>query len=314
MEPRAHHVVIGAFALGVAALALLFVLWLSKAYADRGFAYYDVVFAEPVTGLSRGGMVQYNGITVGEVSNLSLAADDPRKVIARVRLDASAPVKRDTRARLALLGLTGVAFIQLSGGTPQSPPLAIPGEREVPIIVADPSALSKLFSSGEDIALSVNEALLRLGQLLSNENVERVSNTLAHAESLAGAVNGQRGEIAAAIRGLSAASADVRAALASVNRVAASTDRLINEDVRRLLAGTERSIASLERVAASAERVIEDNRGAVDDAAQQGLRQLGPTLVELRSTARALRQLGDRLDASDNLLLGRDRPQEYRPR
>lgn len=314
MEPRAHHVLIGAFTLLVVAFALGFALWLSRAYADRGFAYYDVVFREPVTGLSRGGMVQYNGITVGEVSDLKLAADDPRKVVARVRLDAGTPVKRDTRARLALLGVTGVAFIQLSGGTPQSPPLASPGRDEVPVIVADPSALSKFFTSGEDIALSVNEALVRLGELLSSENVARVSNTLAHAESLAATVDGQRDELAAAMRGLAAASTELRATLASVERVSASTDRLLNEEARRLLVTAERSLASLERVTASAERTLEDNRGAIDSAAQQGLQQLGPTLAELRSTARALRQLGDRLDASDNLLLGRDRPAEYRPR
>ena len=76
-----------------------------------------------MTGLGNGGIVQYNGINVGEVEKLSLDKQDPRKVIARIRLQAGTPVKIDTKAKLAFIGLTGVAEIQLSGGLPQSPRL-----------------------------------------------------------------------------------------------------------------------------------------------------------------------------------------------
>ena len=88
METRAHHVLIGAFTIGIFLIALGFVLWMSKTGVDRGFVDYDIVFTEAVTGLSTGGVVQYNGIKVGEVTQLHLAPDDPRKVVARVRLDA----------------------------------------------------------------------------------------------------------------------------------------------------------------------------------------------------------------------------------
>ena len=81
METRAHHVIIGAFAIGVFAAALFFVLWLSKSSIDRQFDLYDIVFNEAVTGLSKGGTVQYNGIKVGEVAQLSLAKDDPRRIV-----------------------------------------------------------------------------------------------------------------------------------------------------------------------------------------------------------------------------------------
>ena len=47
METKAHHVIIGAFAIGVFALALGFVLWLSKSSIDREFAFYDIIFTVP---------------------------------------------------------------------------------------------------------------------------------------------------------------------------------------------------------------------------------------------------------------------------
>src|SRR5512141_382988 len=118
METRASYVLIGAFTLLVLVSSLLFVLWLGKFSLEREWDYYDIVFKEAVTGLTVGGAVQYSGIQVGEVRKLSLAPDDPRQVIAHVRLHGDTPVKTDTKARLTLLGLTGVTVIQLSGGTP----------------------------------------------------------------------------------------------------------------------------------------------------------------------------------------------------
>ena len=43
------------------------------------------------------------------------------------------------------------------------------------------------------------------------------------------------------------------------------------------------------------------------------MRQIGPTVLELRETLRSLKQLSDKLGASDSLLLGRDQPREFQP-
>ena len=92
METRAHHVLIGAFTLGAALLALLFIAWLGRLQADQAFDEYDVVFQEAVIGLSIGGTVTFNGIQIGEVRRLSLDPTDPRVVVARVRVRGGAPV------------------------------------------------------------------------------------------------------------------------------------------------------------------------------------------------------------------------------
>src|SRR3546814_19808499 len=86
-------------------------LWAAKFTSDAAWREYDVIFKEPVSGLTTGSPVQYNGIGVGTVRDLSLAPDDPRQVIARVRLRSSTPVLEDTEASPVFIGLNGVAFI-----------------------------------------------------------------------------------------------------------------------------------------------------------------------------------------------------------
>ena len=102
METRANFVLIGAFTLLVALGLLGFGLWAAKFSSDRNWQQYQVVFSEAVTGLSVGSPVQYNGIAVGSITDLALDPNDPRKVIAQLRLNASTPVKTDTQAKLAI--------------------------------------------------------------------------------------------------------------------------------------------------------------------------------------------------------------------
>jgi phospholipid/cholesterol/gamma-HCH transport system substrate-binding protein len=314
METRAHHVLIGAFTIGVFLLALGFVLWMSKSSADRGFSEYDIVFTEAVTGLSVGGLVQYNGIKVGEVTRLSLAPDDPRKVIARVRLDASAPVRQDTRAKLGLQGVTGLAFIQLSGGAPESPPLLPTPEHPVPVIPSEESALSKLLASGSDVVTSINDILLRIGQILSDDNVRRVSSLLEHVDQLTGTFADQRQDIAVAIRQLAEATGELKKTLRTLDAMADTTNALVRDDARAVLKSVQHALASVDKVAASAGALVDDNRAAIGAFSNQGLRQIGPTVIELRETLRSLKQLSDKLGASDSLLLGRDQPKEFQPK
>ena len=101
METRANYVLIGAFTLLATVSLLLFALWAAKFSSDRNWREFEVHFTEPVTGLTEGGGVQYNGIAVGTVDRLRLDRDDPRKVIALLKLKADAPVKVDTKAKLS---------------------------------------------------------------------------------------------------------------------------------------------------------------------------------------------------------------------
>ena len=313
METRAHHILIGSFTIGVFLLALAFVLWMSKSSSDSAWRDYDIVFTEAVTGLSVGGLVQYNGIKVGEVKALSLAPEDPRKVIARVRLDAAAPVREDTRAKLGLQGVTGLAFIQLSGGSPQSPPLLPSEEHPVPVIPSEESALSKLLASGSDIMLTANDIMLRLDRVMSDDNLGRVASTLKNLDDLTGALAGQRGDIGLAITQLAEATTALKKTLGTVDSMAETTHTLLREDMRTLLQTAQTTLASLEKAADAAGLLVDDNRAAISTFSNQGLRQIGPTVLELRETLRSLKQLSDKLGASDSLLLGRDQPKEFQP-
>ena len=72
METRANYVLVGLFALAVTVGAFVFVYWFSRAGEVGDRATYRIVFDGAVSGLRIGGAVFFNGIKVGEVSDLKL--------------------------------------------------------------------------------------------------------------------------------------------------------------------------------------------------------------------------------------------------
>lgn len=307
METKAHHVLIGAFTLVVVVLVLLFALWLGKTSLNRQYHYYSIVFTESVTGLSKGSPVQYNGIQIGEVSQLKLDPHDPRKVLARIQVAADTPIKVDTRAKLGLLGLTGVAFVQLTGGAPSSKSLMPTPEDPVPEIKSESSALTKLLSSGSDVVTSLNGILDRLGKIVSEQNVNRINGTLESINKTTSALAAERGDLRELIH---------QAAIASkqLNQTLAGATRLVDGPGRQTLDRAAAAMASLQQATQTLNRLLADNQGSLQSGLR-GVDQIGPTLRELRSTLRDIHGITNQLQANPaGYLLGRDQATEFTPK
>jgi len=312
METRAHHVLIGAFTILTVAAAMLFGLWLAKDNSGNAFMYYDVVFNEPVVGLSQGSVVQYSGIKVGDVAELTLDPTDPRKVHARIRVSAQTPIRRDTKARLTMTGITGTSIIQLSGGSPQSPPLIAP-QGQLAIIIASPSPLAQLASNGEDLMSNLNAALRGARNLLSEQNTSRISRTLENLEVTTSSLANQREDMRTMVQTFTETAREANQTLKSANLLLKRTDGLVARRGDPILENTEQLAASLARASDSIDRLLSSNSAAVS-AGLGGAAELGPALRELRETLASLRQITRRLDENPSgYLLGRDKPREFSP-
>ncbi|HEX5353184.1 MAG TPA: MlaD family protein [Rhodanobacteraceae bacterium] len=307
METRAHHVLIGALTLVVVVAVLAFALWLGKTSLNRQYHYYDVVFTEAVTGLSTGSTVQYNGIQIGQVSQLKLDPNDPRKVLARIRVAADTPIKTDTRAKLGLLGLTGAAFVQLTGGAPTSKPLMPTQKDPVPVIKSESSALSSLLASGSDVVTSLSGILDRLGKVVSPQNVELINHTLDNIDRTTSTLAAERDDLRTLIQQAAAASKQLNTTLAGANR-------LVNGPGKQTLDRAAAAMASLQQTTQTLNQLLAENQGSLRSGLL-GVDQIGPTLRELRSTLRDIHHITNQLQSNPaGYLLGREHADEFTPK
>jgi phospholipid/cholesterol/gamma-HCH transport system substrate-binding protein len=178
MEIRARYVQIGVFTLAVLAAGFAFVYWLNNAGALRQRVVYRVQFEGPVPGLLRGSAVLFNGIRVGEVTELALNPDRPRQVEATIAVGRDTPMRADTTVGIEFQGLTGSPVIALAGGTSTAPLAAVNGE---------PAALVADAAAGQSMSQAAREVLRRMDQVLT-ENAQPLRSTIANLDTFSGAL------------------------------------------------------------------------------------------------------------------------------
>src|ERR1700689_4095826 len=136
---RSTNLMIGTTTLAILAIGLFGFLGVRKIRAIAQETRMRIVFeGGSASGLPRGGSVNFDGVQIGEV--LSLKLDNQRKVVADVRVDKNAPIRKDTVVGLEFQGLTGIAAISLIGGDSADPP--VPSDKDgVPTLTADLSEI-----------------------------------------------------------------------------------------------------------------------------------------------------------------------------
>ena len=144
MKTRASNLTIGSTTLAVIAAAFVGLLGYQKIHGARQQGPLRIVFEGSASGLRQGGGVNFDGIQIGQIKSLKL--DNPRKVVALVMVDNSAPIRKDTVVGLEFQGLTGIAAISLVGGAAAAAPVPL-DEDGIPILTADLSETESIRDS-----------------------------------------------------------------------------------------------------------------------------------------------------------------------
>ena len=288
MERNAHYAAVGLATVTLMVALAVFVVWLARFSFHEEYDIYDVLFTDPVRGLSVGGEVHFNGIRVGEVTDLTLDRETGNQVVARIRLDEGIPVRIDSRAQLEPLGITGVNYIQITSGTPDGPMLMDQFPAGVtPVIQSQPSPIAELLQgSGNVLAQSV-DALNRINRVLSDENIRAFTSTIDNVETVTAEMEARRQIFA-----------DLEVAVQNANAAIAEYQGL-GQDLRQIVQGDgAQAIANIERAAAEAQAAAEDVRamtdqlqGPVGEFANQGLPQLADTITQLEEATASLNDL-----------------------
>jgi phospholipid/cholesterol/gamma-HCH transport system substrate-binding protein len=180
METRANYILIGLFSLAVIFGGFGFVYWFHHVGGTGERVLYRVVFEGPIGGLRAGATVSFNGIRVGEVTDLTLDPKDPKQALATISVDANTPVRADTQVSLDTQGLTGIAVLALRGGAPTAGPVTTK-LGDVPVLRAGSSASQDMMAAARDVARRIDSVLADNQEALKNSlrNIETFTEALA---------------------------------------------------------------------------------------------------------------------------------------
>lgn len=302
METKVNTTVVGAFVLLLGAALIAAAFWLAS--GGQWGARYDTYLAvedESVSGLNLNAPVKYSGVDVGKVAEITLDHDKPERVVLRLAIARGTPVKRDTVATLKTQGLTGIAYVELSGGSAAAPLLVAENGNPYPVIRTVPSLAARLENVLGTVLSKLDSTSNAINALLSESNRTAFASTLSNLASVTQALATHREQLTATLAHADRAFANVERAstqlqplLTRADHAAGAIERM-GDEVARTSAGAGKTI---EQVGVDLKRFSTDT-----------LPELDRLLNELATLSTSLRRLSEQTQRDTRgLLFGREPP------
>ena len=301
-----NYPLVGLFVLVLGAALIAGVLWLASGGAfQKQYDLYLAIEDESVAGLNLNAPVKYNGVDVGKVREIRLDPDNPERVNLLFAIERGTPIKEDTVAVLKTQGLTGIAYVELSGGARDAPPLRATEGSDYPVIRTKPSLSARLENVLTNVLAKLDSTSNNINAIISDENRAAFKSALADIATVARTVAARKDTLEAGIanaartfENASRATAQVGPVIDRIGRSADAIEKMGNE-VARTSASAGRTVDS----------VGTDVKGVGADVKRftsETLPELERLLGEMSVLAASLRRLSEKIEGSPGgLLLGR---------
>ena len=298
-----NYALVGAFVLVLGAVFIAGVLWLASGGAfQKKYDLYLAIEDESVAGLNLDAPVKYNGVDVGKVREIHLDPENPERVILVFAIERGTPIKQDTVAVLKTQGLTGIAYVELSGGARDAPPLIAIEPNPYPVIRTKPSLSARLENVITSVLAKLDSTSNNINALISDENRAAFKSALADIATLAHTIAARKATIDAGIASAARtfdngarATAQLGPAIERIGRGADAVEKM----------GTE-----VARTGASAGTMVDSVGADVKRFTAETVPELERLLGEISVLAASLRRLSEKIESGPGgLLLGQKQVQ-----
>jgi phospholipid/cholesterol/gamma-HCH transport system substrate-binding protein len=317
METRAHYVAVGAFVLATLFLGFVAVLWLAGTQFAVSYAHYDIFFKGPVTGLSKGARVDYNGIPVGQVSDVAIDPGNVEQIRVTVEIKSEVAIKEDAAANIESNILSGVSYVLISKGTQEAKLLEAHKGQRYPVIRSRRSTFASLAARGPQLLEKLDVILDHLDDVLNDHNRQAFSSILDNVQKATGSLADHSDEIVA----------DATEALKSVATLFTAIDKSysspdgLKDRLSAALAQAGTSLADFDKLAKGLSDTNRQLDGALVDVrpglktfSQRTLTDVGALVGEFRQFISGLGRLASQLEHDPTRLLFGDRREGYQPK
>lgn len=293
METKVNYALVGAFVLALSVAIVAGVLWIASGRtASKDYDTYVAYSSESVSGLNRQAPVKYKGVVVGAVREIELDPENLQNVRLVLGIERGVPIKQDTVAVLSVQGLTGIAFLDLEGGSKDSPLLTPAEPGGYPVIATRPSLFQRLDTQVTALVADLSKAAQSINALLD-------ADTRAALQSAAVGLDTTVHGIATRSKEIDAALVDAARTMDNSARASAQLDELTRQ--------LARSAATVERAAEAVRATANDVGGGARQLDADTLPELRRLLADTRSAAASVARIAQELERSPNaLVVGRE--------
>ncbi|MCB2066632.1 MAG: MCE family protein [Erythrobacter sp.] len=297
METRANHIWVGAVTLLLLLSAAAFFVWLAR-LSDRNNKEYDIFYEQSVGGVAEGSVVTYNGVPVGQVTDISIWERDPEFVKVRIQIENDTPILIGTEASVSA-SFTGVSNISLSGGRSNQPPISCETTdcpEGVPVIPPAPGAIGEILASAPLLLERLATLTDRLTRVLDDDNQNSIAGILRNTNAMSAEFADSAPEVRQTLQELQTTLAQSTETLAAFESTLQTTDRLLQNDGPQISAELRQTLASARAAADSLEQTLANVEPLTRQLNQDTLPAATAAMRDLRQTSATLRNMTERLE------------------
>ncbi len=294
-----NYTLVGAFVLALGAALIAVVLWLASGGAyQKKYDLYHAIEDESVAGLNLNAPVKNNGVDVGKVRDIKLDPANPERVILLLAIERGTSVKEDTVAVLKTQGLTGIAYVELSGSTRDSPPLGLLAGNPYPVIRTKHSLATRLENVLTNVLAKLDSTSNNLNAMLGEDNRASLKSALADIAIVARTVAARKDALDSSL---------VQAEKTLKNTATASAQIApVVERIGRSAAAIEKMGSDFSQTSASATKAVDAVGADVSRFTANTLPELQQLMFELGALTSSLRRLSEQTERDPRgLLFGR---------
>ncbi|HON09311.1 MAG TPA: MlaD family protein [Chitinispirillaceae bacterium] len=171
---RAQRARLGVFVIaGIILLAIFFVIPLGMKLTDKFNTFFAYFEGESLSGLEQGAVVKFSGVPIGKVEKITYLPDNLSKVKVEMKIQHDFPMKVDMVATTGAMGITGLKYVEITGGKNESE-LLKPGS-EIPTKI---SVISTITGKAESIVAKVELLLNHLNQITEPDSLRSIKKIL----------------------------------------------------------------------------------------------------------------------------------------
>jgi phospholipid/cholesterol/gamma-HCH transport system substrate-binding protein len=172
---RAEKARLGIFLIGTTVFMLVVLFFMvGKKILTRKVAYYTRI-SESVSGLELGTPVKQNGVDVGNITGVQTDSSDITRSVIRFEVAKGTPIKQDMVASLGSYGITGLKYLELTGGSYSAADVGPGGE-----VRSELSMFGKITQRADSIAYKIDRLLgnvLALTETQGRAQLEKLVNS-----------------------------------------------------------------------------------------------------------------------------------------
>jgi len=311
MEPKVNYIIVGTFVVVLAAVVLGVVLWLGKADYRGVYDRYYAYMRESVAGLSVNSAVKYRGVDVGRVKDITLNPENLEEVRLTLDILHGTPIKTDTVAVLETQGLTGLAVLNLTGGSRDAPALEVAPGQEYPVINTGPSlffrldmALSRLLSEQglTKLLANLNQLSQQATAVVDEENRASLRRILKDLSELTQTLAARHEQVDKGVLNASQSAENLAKMTETMNKQVP----LMLERVNKSAAAIQGMTEELAKTGKAVSGLVQETKPDLEEFSRNTLAETGLLIAELRQLTATLNRVAQDLEREPNaLVLGR---------